>query len=38
MRRPTELPEYERSHLDELMAGCALLAVLVEQSAPQSTC
>ena len=30
MSRPTELPEHERSHLDELLTGCAPLAVLAE--------
>ncbi len=30
MRRPAELPEHERSHLDELLASCAPLAVLAE--------
>jgi transposase len=30
MSRPAELPEHERSHLDELLAGCAPLAVLAE--------
>ena len=30
MSRPTDLPEHERSHLDELLAGCAPLAVLAE--------
>jgi transposase len=28
--RPTELPENERNHIDELLAACAPLAVLVE--------
>jgi hypothetical protein len=30
MRRPAELPEHECSHLDELPASCAPLAVLAE--------
>jgi transposase len=30
MSRPAELPEHDRSHLDELLAGCAPLAVLVK--------
>ena len=30
MSRPAELPEHERSHLDELLAGCPPLTVLAE--------
>jgi transposase len=30
MSRPAELPEHDRSHLDELLAGCPPLAVLAE--------
>ena len=30
MTRPTELPEHDRSHLDELLASCPHLAVLAE--------
>ena len=30
MSRPAELPDHERGHLDELLAGCAPLAVLAE--------
>ena len=30
MSRPAELPEHELRHLDELLAGCAPLAILVE--------
>ena len=30
MSRPAELPEHERTHLDELLAGCTPLAVLAE--------
>ena len=30
MTRPAELPEHDRSHLDELLAGCPPLAVLAE--------
>ena len=30
MSRPAELPEHERSHLDELLAACPPLTVLAE--------
>jgi transposase len=30
MSRPADLPEHDRSHLDELRASCAPLTVLVE--------
>jgi hypothetical protein len=30
MSRPAELPEHDRSHLDELLAACPPLTVLAE--------
>jgi transposase len=30
MSKPAELPEHDRSHLDELLAGCPPLTVLAE--------
>jgi hypothetical protein len=30
MTRPTELPEHDRRHLDELLASCRPLTVLAE--------
>ena len=30
MTRPTELPEHDREHLDELLTACPHLAVLAE--------
>ena len=38
MSRPAELPEHDRTHLNELLVGCAPLAVSPSTSAPSPTC